>query len=140
MVRGSSSVGGRDALRSLIQSLRSGTTSGTPIDGPRGPSRKAKIGMIIAARKSGIPLLPVAAVPSRYIRLRSWDRTLVPMPFCKIVVVYGNPIEVPADADSKQSEALRLELEQALDRLDERAASMIRGNLRQGRIENILKG
>jgi len=46
--------------------------------------------------------------------LRSWDHFLVPLPFSRVVVVYGEPIAVPASALPAVSQAKRQEIETSL--------------------------
>ena len=84
-------------------------------DGPRGPRHVVQPGVIQAARLARIPIIPVAFGASRSRRLRSWDRFLVPLPLARGLFVYGDPIEVPRDADEAALEAARAALEAALD-------------------------
>jgi lysophospholipid acyltransferase (LPLAT)-like uncharacterized protein len=58
----------------------------------------------------------VAWSASRYLSIRSWDRTAFPKPFSRVEVIYGAPLEVPPDLDSEGIEEYRLRLE---DRLNE---------------------
>ena len=62
-------------------------------DGPRGPAGSVERGIFFLEEKSGSPIVPlgVAARPSK--RLASWDRFLVPLPFSRVVVAFGAPIE-----------------------------------------------
>ena len=73
------------------------------------------------ASKAGAAIVPVAWAADRYKTFRSWDRTALPMPFAKVVIHYGEPIEVPAGVRSEELEQYRLRLEQSLDDLYERA-------------------
>ncbi len=98
-VRGSSSRGGSNALRALIRLARSGSSVAFTPDGPRGPARVVKDGMIHAARSTGLPIIPLAFAAARFKRLRSWDRMIVPMPLSRALFLYGEPIPVPRDAD-----------------------------------------
>ena len=65
-------------------------------DGPVGPYRRAKPGALIVARESGLPIRPWAVAVHPAIRLSNrWDRHIVPIPFCRLVVEEGEPISVP---------------------------------------------
>ena len=96
VVRGSTSRGG---FRALIELARLGQAGGelaiTP-DGPRGPRRAAQIGGLIIAQRSGIALIPASLAAHPVKRLASWDRFMIPWPFARIVVGYGEALRVPA--------------------------------------------
>ncbi len=111
--RGSSSRGGSAALRALLRHLGEGTTVAVLVDGPRGPARVAKTGIVAVARMSGLPVQPVAFSARPALRLKSWDRSLIPLPFARVVCAYGEPIvidpgEAPDDS-AEQASARRLD-------------------------------
>src|SRR5688572_18531020 len=58
--RGSSTRGGEAALRELLRQARAGKNMAFTPDGPKGPARIAKDGVIYAAKLSGLPILPIA--------------------------------------------------------------------------------
>ncbi len=113
-VRGSSSSGGREALRTLIDHLRSGRSAVFICDGPRGPARIAKIGAVVAARETGAPILPVALAMSRPWLLKSWDRTAIPKPGSRIGIMFSEPFLVPRDATNDDCERIRVALQERL--------------------------
>jgi len=113
-VRGSSSRGGADALRSLTRAIRAGREVVVVPDGPRGPREVLKPGVIVLARLSGAPIVPVAVGASREWRLHSWDEFRIPRPFARCVVRFGEPIRVARTADGAAEEAARKEVEAAL--------------------------
>jgi lysophospholipid acyltransferase (LPLAT)-like uncharacterized protein len=105
--RGSSSRGGSAALKGLLRQLAAGRTVAVLVDGPRGPAGVAKPGIAALARHSAAPIQPVALAARPALRLRSWDRSLVPLPFARVVCAYGEPLAPPAeDADKACEEAL----------------------------------
>ena len=106
-MRGSSSRGGPQALAELTDLVRSGWGSAIVADGPRGPAQQAKIGCVLAARNSGTPLIPWACHAEPNMRAKNWDRTMIPKPFARITVAFGDPIFVPAGADRKTCESMR---------------------------------
>ncbi len=59
-VRGSSTRGGLAALRGMIKSARKGKNIVFTPDGPKGPPRIAKEGVVYAAQATGLPIVPVA--------------------------------------------------------------------------------
>lgn len=94
-ILGSSTRGGATGLRNLLTVLRQGDIIGITPDGPKGPRRLAASGVAHLAALSGVPIIPLAAATSRCIRLHTWDRMPVPLPFGRGVMVCGAPIEVP---------------------------------------------
>ena len=114
-VAGSSTRGGTDALRSLLQRLRAGESVGITPDGPRGPRMRARDGAIALARLSGAPILPASISVSRRRVLNTWDRLIVPVPFGRGAMVWGDPIFAPRETDEKSTEDLRLQLEASLN-------------------------
>lgn len=96
LIRGSTTHGAERALLSLVRELESGREVAITPDGPRGPARTFAPGALIAAQRSRSPILPVAAAADRAWRLGSWDRFVIPKPFARITVAYGDPTMVDA--------------------------------------------
>jgi lysophospholipid acyltransferase (LPLAT)-like uncharacterized protein len=120
-VRGSSSRGGKAALKSLAKSLiQGGYVTITP-DGPRGPRYRVQRGVIYLSKFSGARIVPAAYNASRKKVFNSWDRFIFPLPFSRIVVIYGEPVFVPENANLKIIEQKRLELERKLTEITEAA-------------------
>lgn len=103
LVRGSSgrsSKGGASALQQMIRKVRDGHRGVIAVDGPRGPRGSVQKGIGFAAKKSGMPVMPVILVPNRRLILtKAWDRLQIPMPFCRVDVYFGDPISVGPDDD-----------------------------------------
>lgn len=99
-VRGSSSRGGAAALRALAGALRAGADVAVVPDGPRGPRCHVQPGIVVLARLTGAPIVPLAfaARPAR--RLRTWDEFLIPLPFARSALVLGSPLTVARDAEA----------------------------------------
>ncbi len=117
-VRGSSSRGGMAAFREVVRLLKEGRGTGFAPDGPRGPRCLVQPGIIELARASGRPILPASFAARRRVVFNSWDRFVVPLPFSRAVVIYGEPLEVRPDDDG---EAARLALEEQLIAINRRA-------------------
>ncbi len=126
-VRGSSSRGGGSALRELIRKARTGSSLGFTPDGPRGPARIAKEGVVLAAQLSGLPIIPIAFAARRKKLLRSWDRMIVPYPFTKALFLYGTPLLVPRDGDIEE---WRQVVERKMNELADEAERRIQGDER----------
>jgi lysophospholipid acyltransferase (LPLAT)-like uncharacterized protein len=124
--RGSSSRGGPAALRGLVRMLDHGTTVSVLVDGPRGPARAAKVGVVALARLTRTPIQPVAFSARPAVRLKSWDRSLIPPPFARVVCAFGEPIAPPGDEAEEEATVCRLENE--LSRLHDRAEARLLPN------------
>jgi lysophospholipid acyltransferase (LPLAT)-like uncharacterized protein len=120
--RGSSTRGGSTALRELLREARAGKSIVFAPDGPRGPTGVVKDGVIFAAQASRLPIMPVAFAAKKYQLLRSWDRMIIPRPFTRGIIVYGEPMLVPRDGDPEE---WRLNVEQTLNALSEEAERMV---------------
>jgi lysophospholipid acyltransferase (LPLAT)-like uncharacterized protein len=104
-VRGSSTRGGARALLGAVRELRaSGAVAFTP-DGPRGPRRELKPGVVAAAQRGGGVIVPIHAEADRAWRLHSWDRFMIPKPLARVRITYGRPFEV-AEGEAGLAEGL----------------------------------
>jgi lysophospholipid acyltransferase (LPLAT)-like uncharacterized protein len=117
-VRGSSSQGGTAALRQMLGHLKEGLHTGITPDGPRGPRFKVQPGIIDLARATGSPILPGCYAARRRVVFKSWDRFVLPLPFSRVVVVYGEPLWVGRGDDQ---EAARQLLEERMNDLTRQA-------------------
>ena len=95
-IRGSSTRGAIGAIRALIATHRAGEDVVVVPDGPRGPRHEAKVGVVQLANATDTRIVPIAlaAAPSR--RLGSWDRMQVPLPFARVAIRFGPPVDVSA--------------------------------------------
>ena len=120
-VRGGSRKGGREALEELVEFARAGYVCALMADGPKGPPRVCKVGILSLARKSGVPIVPLVVSADRQWTLPNWDGTRFPKPFSRVVLIYGDPVVVAPDLSAEEIETLRLELEERMNRLQEEA-------------------
>ena len=95
-IRGSSSRRGEEARDELVEITSKGWFTAITVDGPRGPRRRVKGGIVDVARRSHVAVLPlVAAADREWVLTRSWDQFKIPKPFARIAVQYGEPIIIP---------------------------------------------
>lgn len=116
VVRGSSSQGGSRAIKEMVEHLTKGGAqiAAITVDGPRGPAKKVKPGVLFLAHKSGATIYPVSCRAQRNIRLNSWDRTQIPLPFNHLIFQCGRGIIIPKDAKEKELQKLKETLEVSL--------------------------
>lgn len=117
-VRGSSGRGGARALLELTRKLQEGGVMAHTPDGPKGPSKKVQPGTIYLAKRSGCPVLPVGVACSPHKRLSSWDSHMIPAPFAKAVLYFGDPLTISAEEDD---DAAALRIEQAISQAERSA-------------------
>lgn len=116
-VRGSSSRRGPQALLELTTWAERGYDLAITPDGPRGPCYRIQEGVTSLAQVTGLPIVPASCHLSWKIRLRSWDRFQLPVPFSKCVVHFGSPVRIPRDASDAEREDLRSKLEASMQEL-----------------------
>ena len=121
-VRGSTSKGGRSALKKMMERVKASGFGVLTPDGPRGPRHVAQEGIVALAKTTGLPLVPVAFHCSWVIRLRSWDKTEIPLPFTRGVAVFGEPLYI----DRKDTRGLQ-KFQDALEGVNKTAAIELSG-------------
>lgn len=98
-VRGSSTRGAARALLGAVRELQAGHAVAFTPDGPKGPRRTMKPGVVAAAQRGGGVIVPLHAEARRAWRLDSWDRFMIPKPGAEVRIRYGRPFEVaPGEA------------------------------------------
>ncbi|NOX25418.1 MAG: lysophospholipid acyltransferase family protein [Deltaproteobacteria bacterium] len=120
-VRGSRGKGGLRALRQMAAFMAAGKKAAIVADGSQGPALRVQAGAIYLASRTGAPILPFAWGADRYWSFHSWDRTVLPKPFARLALFYGEPMYVPAKLRAADLEACRLQLEERLGELYSRA-------------------
>jgi lysophospholipid acyltransferase (LPLAT)-like uncharacterized protein len=113
MVHGSSTRGGVEAIRHLIELSKESHFVITP-DGPRGPRRQVKMGAVFLASQTGMPIVPCGCSYGSAWRAKSWDRFAFPRPFSKAYAVLTTPVFVPAGLTKDGLEAYRRQVEERL--------------------------
>ena len=111
-VRGSTTRGGARALIKLKNIAEAGYHPMLTPDGPRGPIYKVQHGILFLALKTGLPIVPVGTALSHKIKVGSWDKMRVPLPFGKTALTYGKAVYVRSD---EEMESAALELEKQLN-------------------------
>ena len=116
--------GGVGAFKEMVRALEQGYNVALTADVPK-RSRIAGLGIIMLARESGRPIMPLAMVTSRFLRLKNWDRTTINLPFGRGALVGGEMIMVPPDAGAEAMEELRARLEATLNDATARAYAQV---------------
>lgn len=117
--------GGASAVREALRWLADGGGVAITPDGPRGPAERMADGALTLAARSGAPVLLLGLACRPAVRLRSWDRTVLPLPFARAAMVWDGPVAPPADADRGGLRDLKRALEQRLSAATARAEALI---------------
>jgi len=120
-VRGSTTRASLSALRGMVRLFRTGATLAVTPDGPQGPIYVVHMGVIELARQTGAPIVPITYSASRKKVFGSWDHFIVPLPFCRVVYMWGEPLFVPRDSGREELEEKRLLLQDRLRQITEEA-------------------
>jgi lysophospholipid acyltransferase (LPLAT)-like uncharacterized protein len=106
LVRGSQTRGSTQALMQMCRAAQHSHLLVTP-DGPRGPRRCVKPGMVFVASHTGLPIVVCGVAYPQAWRAKSWDRFAVPKPWTEAICVVAPAIRVPADLDRLELERYR---------------------------------
>ena len=94
---GSSGNKGKDALERVLHQLRNGYSTMINPDGPKGPIKKLKPGVLIMAKETGVPIIPITMDASPKWVMDTWDKKKQPLPFSKIRIQCHEPIYIEND-------------------------------------------
>ena len=122
-IRGSSRTptkdkGGREAMAEYITRVSQGECGGITVDGPKGPRRVCKPGIVIIAQKTGAPIFPIIGRSRRVWEFNSWDRFKVPKFFSRVDVIVGEPILVPSELTHEEVDSFCRKVEAAMIALE----------------------
>jgi lysophospholipid acyltransferase (LPLAT)-like uncharacterized protein len=120
-IRGSSSRGGKEALKGIIRCVKAGLPVSITPDGPKGPAEKIKPGIIGTAQLTGLPIIPFAYDASlKWVAHKAWDKHMIPKPFTRFTICYGEPIYVPKKMSPEEFASITINVEKAMDQAKER--------------------
>lgn len=123
VVRGSSRKDGLRGMISMIKTLKNGSDAAFAVDGPIGPPRTVKPGILLISKRTNAVILPISNWASPNFKLSTWDRTLIPIPFSKACIVFGEPLE-PEDFKNDDIIAAHQKFQIILDTLSAKAKEL----------------
>lgn len=124
VVRGSSSIGGNEALSVMVDLIRENYSLAITPDGPRGPIYKMKAGAVVSAKKTNVPLFLAGIGIKKKFVLKSWDHFEVPKPFSKVVVLYSDPVLIDDSFSYDETNQKIIECEALLNKLQKDALQL----------------
>jgi len=113
-VRGSSSRDGGRALREMIDHLLHSGFAGHILDGPRGPAGVVKAGVVSLARATGAMVVPIYASADRAWYFNSWDRFMLPKPFARVTLRFGEMLDLTSGTSEEDFECHRARLQEIM--------------------------
>lgn len=116
-VRGSKNHKGVEALKGMLRAVLGGDNGAVVADGSQGPARIAQAGALLVAARSGQPIVPMAWSTSNFFTINSWDKTVIPKPFSRVDVFFGEPLYIPRKMNAEELEKYRCILENELNAL-----------------------
>ena len=116
VIRGSSSDKGKEAFEGIVEALKvPGSLVAMTPDGPKGPAKIPKAGVVKAAQNTGVAIIPAASHCTKHWGFKNWDTFYIPKPFGRIEVIYGEPVYFKHDQSF--DECLYI-LKEAMDKLE----------------------
>jgi lysophospholipid acyltransferase (LPLAT)-like uncharacterized protein len=129
LVRGSSSRGGAAAVREMLDLPADKNIVMTP-DGPRGPRRQIKLGLVFLASHCGRPIVPTAFTAARAWRVKgTWTDLLIPRPFSTVYALTGQPMVIKPNLSRAELLEAQTQVQAAMDALDADAERLARGGV-----------
>ncbi|MFH1313585.1 MAG: lysophospholipid acyltransferase family protein [Candidatus Eisenbacteria bacterium] len=113
-VRGSSTRGGTGAVFRLTGAGAGRHDIGITPDGPGGPREVCQPGVVYLAKRNRMPVVPIGASHRPSVLLSSWDRFMVPLPFARCAVVYGEPVLYDSSMSEESIEDATRDLEKRI--------------------------
>lgn len=125
-VRGSSRKGGHAAALAAVNSIKEGNNLAITPDGPKGPFQKAHAGMVHIAMLTGAPIIPLSFSSSRKRHIRSWDKTLIALPFGTVHYIICEPVFIAETAEEEARMHAVDAIEKTLIRITDLADAMVK--------------
>jgi hypothetical protein len=98
-----------------------GKICSTPVDGPHGPARKLKKGMLVLAKETGAFFIPMACSGKGIITFsKAWDQTILPLPFSEVFLDFHLPFKILSNLSESELEEWRVKVEDILNQLTDR--------------------
>ncbi|MBN1472402.1 MAG: lysophospholipid acyltransferase family protein [Syntrophaceae bacterium] len=113
-IRGSSSRDGGSALRGMIAHLEKSGFAGHVVDGPRGPAGVVKAGVVKLAQATGAYVVPFYISADRAWYFNSWDRFMLPKPFSRVTLRYGEMLDMTSGEREEDFERQRIRLQEIM--------------------------
>lgn len=112
--RGSSTRGGKKAMDAMIDHLKTHGFGAHILDGPTGPIGRVKAGVIKMALEADAVVVPLYTSAENAWFFNSWDRFMLPKPFSRVFITFGQEIRFESVDQKDDFETQRLLLEKTM--------------------------
>ena len=127
MLRGSSFKGVSKIFVKIINTLKQPSSLvGITPDGPKGPERVPKPGIIKAAQKTGALIIPISAISTKNWQFTNWHTFFLEKPFGKIFLQYGEPLQLDPEDNFEVCKKL---LSKAMDKVEKQNEEYVKKNI-----------
>ncbi len=121
LIRGSSHIGGKEAMQVMVNAVEQGNSLCITPDGPTGPRHQMKMGAVRVAQRTQVPLFLVGISIKKKKILKSWDQFEIPLPFSTVDVYYSEPVMVSLELKDTSLNDFLIEQEKQLEELNSNA-------------------
>ncbi|MBN2571634.1 MAG: lysophospholipid acyltransferase family protein [Ignavibacteriales bacterium] len=125
IVRGSSSMGGKEAINIMVDLVKENYTIAITPDGPRGPAVEMKAGAIVTAKKGSIPLVLIGIAYRKKKILKSWDKFQIPFPFTRCAILFSEPVMIENHLTYEETDKIIKKKEKELNELTDEANRIV---------------
>lgn len=126
--------GSVEATLQMINALKLGECCAIMVDGPKGPAKVVKDGIVRVAKAAGVPIVPVYWYSPNFTFLKfpSWDGFRIPFFWTKLINIYGKPIYIDPNGDKEHDEQARLRVQHSMEELEKDAVQEFKKVFRFG--------
>ena len=125
IIWGSSNKNTMQAIKKIFSVLKEKECLAITPDGPRGPAFEINSNIVKISSKYSLHIIPWTSGASKKKVFSSWDKFILPLPFGKLVFVYGNPIKVPPNVTDSQIKKISSALKRELNAICEKADNLV---------------
>jgi lysophospholipid acyltransferase (LPLAT)-like uncharacterized protein len=125
MIRGSSHIGGKEAVQLMIDAVVDGSSLCITPDGSTGPRHVMKMGAVRVAQQAGVPLILTGIATKRKKILKSWDQFEIPLPWTKACVCYSDPLMIDAHLEGAALDNVLGECQSQMSALQRQAEELL---------------
>ena len=119
--------GKEESMQQMREAASENTSVGIAVDGPLGPFHFVHRGAVQLASELRYPILPIShAASPKYVLKKRWDKLELPALFAKVVLVVGEPFEVPPNLLTEDVEHWSKRIFDELELTDKKAADRLK--------------